>query len=155
MTWNIEERKLRLRALYPLATDAEIAIMAANPVLHDGEGLSVPLMMMDRCSAAGAFMKDSPMNLNDSLEAVPSEFKHKFLYIRGGLNSGNPLIMEDAARQAGALVSRMRMTAGGIFPGMMMDSGEKVALTEVANHLEGMATATRQMAAEARARSVR
>ena len=152
MTWNLDERKNRLRKLFPAATEEEIAVMAASNTLHDGEGIRIGMWMADGARSPSVYIKDGPMNLNDSLGSVPSEFQSKYRYISGMMRGAtNPVVMEDAARQANALAARMRTLAqlGGA-GAMTVDSGEKAALTFLADHLSGEARVANHTAQQVR-----
>ncbi|MFH6785711.1 MULTISPECIES: hypothetical protein [Methylobacterium] len=152
MTWNLNERKIRLRKLFPAATEEEIAVMAASNTLHDGEGIRIGMWMADGARSHSVYIKDAPMTLDDSLGSVPSEFQSKYRYISGMIRgASNPVVLEDAARQANALAARIRTVAQlGSYGPMMVDSGEKAALSYLADHLSGEARAANTMAQQTR-----
>lgn len=158
MTWNIDERKRRLRKLFPLLGDEEISRMAASPVLQDGEAVRVGMLMLDGAYRSSTYLKDGPTmaTITDSLPLIPDEFRHKVMHLDGLLASGSPLVLEDAARQADALGARMRtVAAGGQFMGMTNDDGSNAALVKVAEYVEGAAAGARAVAEQHRARGAR
>jgi hypothetical protein len=156
MIRNLDERKARLRALMPSLTEAQIANVLGPNVLPAGSAFRVPLMFADAAPPVEAYQKDGAMTLNDSLGAVPDEFRCKYNFVSGMMASHNPAVMEDAARQAEALAARMKtyvQLAGG--SGLTMDSDEKTALGYLADHLSGEAAAVRATAARVRAGGAR
>lgn len=128
------------------------ALRAANPhltgdVLAPGQALRVPLFLGD-AATSGAHLKDGTMDITDSLNRLPGEYRAKTLHLMGALRSDNAFVRENAAQNAGGLIHRMKMDAG-LFDtaaasfGMAMDADGKANLVRCAEYLTGMVAAAR------------
>lgn len=116
-------------------------------VLQPGQSMHIPLMLRD-AAPAGAHLKDTAMtaNINDTLQRIPSEFRHKMRHAIGFMQSDSATAVESGIANASNLRVCMAMARGdfgGSASGMVTDA-EKSDLTRAIDYLDGVVAATRQ-----------
>lgn len=118
-------------------------------VLADGERMRIGMLLTDSAAPAGAHLKDTAMtvNINDTLQRIPSEFRHKIRHAIGYMGDSNPNVAESGIANASNLRQRMAMArgdfGGGGMGGMVTDA-EKSDLTTAIEYLDGYVKVTRQ-----------
>ncbi|EHP93439.1 hypothetical protein [Methylorubrum extorquens] len=117
-------------------------------VLQPGQTMHIPLMLKD-AAPAGSHLKDTAMtvNINDTLQRIPSEFRHKIRHAIGYMGDSDPHVAESGIANASNLRQRMAMArgdfGGGGMGGMVTDA-EKSDLTTAIEYLDGYVKVTRQ-----------
>lgn len=140
MTLTEDERRRLHRRYNPHLGD--------DMVLQPGQSMHVPLMLRD-AAPAGAHQKDTAMtvNINDTLQRLPAEFRHKIRHAIGYMGDSDPHVAESGIANASNLRVRMAMArgdfGGGGMGGMVTDA-EKSDLTAAIEYLDGFTKVTRQ-----------
>lgn len=118
-----------------------------NDILRDGERLRFGMMLTDSAAKpSSTLMKDTTMttSINDAVQQVPSEFRHKMQYVIAEMQASDGMAARQGISNAQNLIGRMSMLRDGFGAkgsGMVTDS-DKTHLTQVADHLQAHIDAT-------------